>query len=387
MTIPYGRQVISDQDLKAVRDVLKSDYLTQGPVVPAFEKAVSKEVSASFGVAVNSATSALHIACLAIDLGPGDILWTSPNSFIASANCALYCGANVDFVDIDSETYNLCPLKLEEKLAAAAAENRLPKIVMPVHMAGHSCDMERIAALGKKFGFKIIEDASHAIGASYAGMSVGCCAYSDITVFSFHPVKIITTAEGGMAMTNSPELAKRMRIFRTHGVTRDKADMEKTDEGEWFYEQHELGLNYRMTELQAALGLSQLGQLQSFVSKRQHLRHLYNKSNLRLLELNLPTDIARSTSSNHLFIIQLHLEKLSRSRKEIFQALRGRGIGVNVHYIPIYFQPYYQKLGFSRGLCPVAETYYERALSIPLSHAMSEEDLRRVVSIMSEEVV
>lgn len=369
--IPYGRQHISQDDIDAVVEVLRSDFLTQGPVVPKFEKTVANRVGAKYGVAVNSATSALHIACASLNLGPGDHLWTSPITFVASANCARYCGADVDFVDIDPETWNLCPQKLAEKLEAAEENGRLPKVVIPVHLCGQSCDMAPIHELGEKYGFRIIEDASHAIGGRYRDQPVGNCRYSDIAVFSFHPVKIITTAEGGMAMTNSDELAERMRRLRTHGITRDPELMRETPTGPWYYEQLELGYNYRMTDIHAALGISQMKRLDEFVQRRSELADRYDKL-LEDLPVQRPTLIKDARSSWHLYPVRVQAADISRSHREIFESLREQNIGVNLHYMPVHLQPYYRDLGFGEGQFPEAEFYGGDAISLPMFPAMSD---------------
>ena len=362
--IPYGRQNINEEDISSVIEVLKSDFLTQGPQVPIFEEKVSSYVGVQYATAVNSATSALHIACLSMDLGPEDIVWTSPNSFVASANCALYCGASVDFVDIDSETYNMCPLLLEEKLLDAEKKNALPKIVIPVHLSGQSCDMQKIKSLSKRFGFKIIEDASHAIGGKYKDKPVGSCDYSDITVFSFHPVKIITTCEGGMAVTNNPELDKKMKLYRTHGITRDSQEM-SINPGPWYYEQKLLGFNYRMTDIHAALGTSQIKRLDSFILKRHDLAKKYNES-FDGLPIKIPKQINDSFSSYHLYIIRIDMSKLNVSYSDIFNALRTNGVGVNLHYLPIHTHPFFQDLGFKEGDFPESEKFSREAISIPM---------------------
>jgi len=377
--IPYGKQDINQADIDSVVNVLKSDFLTQGPQAPLFEKIVSNYCGAEYGVAVNSATSALHIACLALGLGKGDWLWTSPNSFVASANCGLYCGAKVDFVDIDPLTYNLSTEELETKLIQAKKDNKLPKIVIPVHFAGQSCDMQKIHSLSKEYGFKIIEDASHAIGGKYLDQPIGGCQYSDITVFSFHPVKIITTAEGGLATTNDRELSERMRLFRSHGVTRNPELMAKEPEGSWYYQQVDLGFNYRMTELQAALGVSQMQRLDEFVTKRHKLQERYDLL-LEDLPITKPYQDKDSYSALHLYPIQIDLDSNDKSRQKIFDELRQGGIGVNVHYIPIHIQPYYQRLGFQVGNFPNSESYYNRVISIPLFHAMTLEQQDEVVN-------
>ena len=376
-TIPYGRQDINQSDIDSVVNVLQSDFLTQGPQVLLFEKKVARYCDAKYGVAVNSATSALYIACLALGLKEGDWLWTSPNSFVASANCGLYCGARVDFVDIDSQTYNLSVEKLENKLIQAKQENRLPKILIPVHFAGQSCNMKKIHSLSKKYGFKVIEDASHAIGGKYRDKPIGNCQYSDITVFSFHPVKIITTAEGGLAVTNSKELSGKMQLYRSHGITRDKRLMTKEPDGDWYYQQVNLGFNYRMTELQAALGVNQMQRLDEFVSKRHILQERYS-SLLNGLPILKPYQDKDSYSALHLYPVQVDLDSVDKSRQQIFDELRQSGIGVNVHYIPIHTHPYYQQLGFQEGDFPNSEVYYDRVISIPLFHAMTIEQQDKV---------
>ncbi len=381
--IPYGRQDINQADIDAAIDVLKSDFLTQGPKIPQFENAVAEYVKASHAVAVNSATSALHIACLALGLGEGDWLWTSPNTFVASANCGLYCGAQVDFIDIDPCSYNMCPKQLEQKLIQAKQKNKLPKVVIPVHFAGQSCNMKRIHQLGREYGFKIIEDASHAIGAKYLNQPVGNCQYSDITVFSFHPVKIITTAEGGLATTNQTNLAEKMQLLRSHGVTRDPALMTKQADGVWYYQQVELGFNYRITELQAALGMSQMQRLEEFVAKRHQLQKRYDQQ-LKDLPIVLPHQSTDSYSSLHLYPIQLELEKISLTHAQVFDELREQGLGVNLHYIPVHTQPYYQNMGFKPGDFPQAESYYKRAISIPLYQGLSFEQQDKVVSTLKK---
>lgn len=369
--IPYGRQDINQQDINAVVEVLKSDFLTQGPQVPAFEQSIIDACDAKYAVAVNSATSALHIACLALGLGNDDWLWTTPNTFVASANCALYCGAKVDFVDIDPRTYNLCAKQLEKKLIAAQKVGKLPKIVIPVHFSGQSCDMQAIHKLAKKYGFNIIEDASHAIGGKYKGEPIGNSRYSDITVFSFHPVKIVTTAEGGMAVTNNAKLAEQLDLLRSHGITRDEELMTKAADGPWYYQQIELGYNYRMTELQAGLGLSQMQRLEAFVIKRHELASRYDNL-LQDLPITLPWQHPDSYSARHLYVIRLQLEQINITHLDVFNALRAAGIQANLHYIPVHMQPYYQKMGFASGQFPEAEKYYKEAISIPLFSAMTE---------------
>lgn len=378
--IPYGRQIIGDEDIRAVEAVLRSDFLTQGPAGPRFERAVAERVGAAHAVAVNSATSALHIACLALDLGPGDLLWTSPNTFVASANCARYCGAEVDFVDIDPETFNICADALEAKLAAAARAGRLPKVLVAVHMCGQSPDMARIAGLARAHGVRIVEDASHSIGADYLGAPVGNCAHSDITVFSFHPVKIITTAEGGMALTGDAGLAGRMERLRSHGITRDPDLMTHAPDGPWYYQQLELGWNYRMTEMQAALGLSQMDRLDAFVARRRELADAYDAA-LEGLPLRRPGRQAGASSSWHLYVVRL--DDAARHRAT-FEALRAAGIGVNLHYIPVHLQPYYRDMGFGPGDFPAAEDYYARAISIPLHAGLTDAEQTRVVTALRE---
>lgn len=381
--IRYGQQDITQADIDAVIGVLKSIYLTQGPNIPAFEQSVIAHTGARHAVAVNSATSALHIACMALDLGPGDWLWTSPNTFVASANCALYCGAKVDFVDIDPRTYNLCPQKLEAKLIEAEKTGRLPKIVVPVHLTGQPCDMAAIHALGQKYGFKIIEDASHAIGGKYKGEPIGNGRFSDITVFSFHPVKIITTAEGGMALTNSGELATRLSLLRSHGITRDPALMTEPMHGPWYYQQVALGYNYRMTDIQAALGVSQMTRLDQYVAKRHEIAQRYNQL-LSNLPITLPWQHPDSYSAYHLYVIRLQLDKINTTHLQVFEALRAKDIMVNLHYIPVHTQPYYQKMGFKQGDYPDAEQYYREAISIPMHPTLTTEEQDFVVSSIKE---
>lgn len=378
--IPYGRQIISEDDIRAVEAVLRSDHLTQGPVLPRFEAAVAARVGARHAVAVNSATSALHIACAALDLGPGDILWTSPVTFVASANCGRYCGAEVDFVDIEPETFNICADALEARLDAAARAGRLPKVIVAVHMCGQSPDMARIADLARAHGVRIIEDASHSIGADYLGAPVGNCAHSDITVFSFHPVKIITTAEGGMALTGDAGLAARMERLRSHGITRDADLMTHAPDGPWYYQQLELGWNYRMTEIHAALGLSQMDRLDAFIARRRALAEAYDAA-LAGLPLRRPGRQDGAASSWHLYVIRL--DDPARHRA-VFEALRAAGIGVNLHYIPVHLQPYYRDMGFSPGDFPASEDYYARAISIPLHAGLSDAEQARVVAVLTE---
>jgi UDP-4-amino-4,6-dideoxy-N-acetyl-beta-L-altrosamine transaminase len=381
--IPYGRQHITRADIDAVVHVLQSDFLTQGPKVPEFEQAVADKAGAKYAVAVNSGTSALHIACLALGLGPGDILWTSPITFAASANCALYCGATVDFVDIDPDTYTLCPGALEKKLKQAKQENRLPKIVIPVHMCGQSCPMAAIHDLSQQYGFRIIEDACHALGGQYKGKPIGGCQYSDITVFSFHPVKLITTGEGGMAVTNEPDLAARMARLRSHGITREPELMTREPDGPWYYQQIDLGFNYRMTDIQAALGISQLADLDAFVTRRRELAHRYDRL-LADLPVILPKQDTDGASAWHLYVIRLQLNKISLSHKQVFEKLRGNGVGVNLHYIPVYQQPYYRQMDFHPGCCPQAEQYYSEAISIPIYPDLTETQQNKIVTALKQ---
>lgn len=382
--IPYGKQEITQHDIDAVINVLKSDFLTQGPQVPLFESAIKNATGASHALATNSATSALHLACLALGVGKGDVVWTTPITFVASSNCALYCGADIDFVDVDAETYNLSPEKLADKLAYAKAHNLpLPKVVIPVHLCGQPCEMQAIHSLGQEYGFAIIEDASHAIGGRYQDQPIGNCEYSDITVFSFHPVKIVTTAEGGAATTNNTQLADKMALLRSHGITRDPELMTEPTHGGWYYQQIELGYNYRMTEMQAALGVSQMTRLDDFVAKRNQLAAGYDTL-LQGLPLILPKQINASYSGRHLYVIRLKLDEIKLSHLEVFTALREAGIGVNLHYIPVHLQPYYQDLGFSKGQFPEAEDYYTQAISIPLYHHMTTLQQQQVVDSITK---
>jgi UDP-4-amino-4,6-dideoxy-N-acetyl-beta-L-altrosamine transaminase len=379
--IPYGRQSIDQSDIDAVVVALRSDHLTQGPAVPAFEAAVAGHCGVAHAVAVNSATSALHLACLALGVGERDIVWTSPITFVASANCARYCGASVDFVDIDPATYNLSAAALERKLDGAEKLGRLPKVVIPVHMCGQSCDMAAIHALGRRYGFRIIEDASHAIGGKYQAMPVGRCKFSDITVFSFHPVKIITTGEGGMGVTNDAGLADTMRRLRSHGITREADEMTHPPDGPWYYQQLDLGFNYRMTDIQAALGTSQMEKLEEFVSARISLARRYDTL-LSELPLLVPRQHPDALSAWHLYVIRLDLAACKDSHAGIFQKLREAGIGVNLHYIPVYLQPYYQRLGFHQGHCPEAERYYAEAVSLPMYSGLTEAQQDKVVDTL-----
>ena len=381
--IPYGRQDINQQDIDAVISVLRGDWITQGPTIERFEQAVAAYCGVNYAVAVSSATAALHLACLALGLGAGDILWTSPNTFVASANCGLYCGADVDFVDIDPQTYNLSVTALEQKLSQAERDGKLPKVVVPVHLAGQSCQMDKIAALSEKYGFTVLEDASHAIGAKYQGSPVGNCQFSDMAVFSFHPVKIITTGEGGMVVTNRADLWEKLMRLRTHGITRNPELMQGESHGLWYYQQLELGFNYRMTDIQAALGASQVERLDEFVSRRRFLAARYNQL-LSDFPLVLPWQHPDTESSWHLYIIRLKLDKIAKTHRQVFEDLRQAGIGVNLHYIPVHTQPYYQKLGFAWGDFPEAEAYYQEAISLPLYYGLSEENQNRVVAVLRD---
>jgi UDP-4-amino-4,6-dideoxy-N-acetyl-beta-L-altrosamine transaminase len=378
--IPYGRQDITADDIAAVAQALRSEWLTQGPAVPRFEQAVSARCGAARAVAVNSATSALHLACLALDLRPGDTLWTSPITFVASANCARYCGASVDFVDIDPRTYNMCVRALEHKLVQARAAKRLPKIVIPVHLAGQSCDMAAIHALAVEYGFRVIEDASHAVGGTYRGRPVGDCRFSDMTVFSFHPVKIITSAEGGMILTNSDELAERAALLRSHGITRDPARMSGQSEGPWYYEQIDLGFNYRMTDMQAALGVSQLARLDDYLARRHALAARYDRL-LAALPVVTPWRQPDCSSALHLYIVRLPRATAAKHR-QVFERLREQEIGVNLHYIPLYRQPYHQRQGPRRDDFPEAERYYAEAISLPMFPTLTEDQQDRVIDAL-----
>ncbi|MEB3828477.1 UDP-4-amino-4,6-dideoxy-N-acetyl-beta-L-altrosamine transaminase [Phormidium sp. CCY1219] len=381
--IPYGRQNINQQDIDAVIEVLRSDWLTQGPTIERFEQSVADYCGVKYAVAVSSATAALHIACLAVGLGTGDILWTSPNTFVASANCGLYCGAEVDFVDIDPHTYNLSVAALEQKLIQSQREGKLPKVVVPVHLAGQSCEMEKIGALSRKYGFAVLEDASHAIGAKYQGKSVGNCQFSDMAVFSFHPVKIITTGEGGMVVTNRSDLYEKLIRLRTHGITRNPELMQGESHGLWYYQQLELGFNYRMTDIQSALGASQMQRLDEFVSRRRILADRYNQM-LANLPVTLPWQHPDTESSWHLYVIRLQLDKIIKTHRQVFEELRQAAIGVNLHYIPVHTQPYYQKLGFKWGDFPQVEQYYQEAISLPLYYDLTEENQNHVVAVLRE---
>jgi len=381
--IPYGRQDINTNDIEAVVAVLRSDWITQGPAIQRFEQAVADYCGVQYAVAVTSATAGLHLACLAARLGPGDRLWTSPNTFVASANCGLYCGAQVDFVDIDPKTYNLSVAALAEKLDQADRQGTLPKILIPVHLAGQSCEMVEISKLAQRYGFQVIEDASHGIGARYQDQPVGCCQFSDMAVFSFHPVKIITTGEGGIVLTNRSDLYEALIRLRTHGITRNPDLMQGKSHGPWYYQQLELGLNYRMTDIQAALGASQMMRLDTFVARRRVLADRYNHL-LKDLPLTLPWQHPDTNSSWHLYVIRLKLDQISQTHRQVFEALRQAGIGVNLHYIPVHTQPYYQKLGFQWGDFPTAEQYYREAISIPLYYGLTDKAQDQVAKILQE---
>lgn len=381
--IPYGRQEITQADIDAVVAVLQSDFLTQGPKVPAFEEAIAKYCGVKHALAVNSATSALHIACMALGLKQGDWLWTTPVTFVASANCGLYCGAQVDFVDIDPSTYNLCPKKLSDKLVLAKKQNRLPKVIVAVHLCGQPCDMAAIHALSQEYGFKIIEDASHAIGGKYKNQPIGQCQYSDITVFSFHPVKIITSAEGGMCVTNNLKLAEKMALARSHGITRDNSLMTHTPDGDWYYQQVDIGYNYRMTELQAALGLSQMDRLDEYISTRHNIAKYYDEK-LKPLPVITPWQHEDGYSGLHLYVIKLKLNEIALSRKEVFDALRSANIMVNVHYIPVHTQPYYAQMGFKPTDFPNSLAYYEAAISLPMYPTLTHENLDFIIKTLHD---
>lgn len=378
--IYYGHQHITEKDIQTVERVLHSDWLTQGPAIEAFEKKVANYCGAKYAVAVTNATSALHIACKAAGLGEDDVLWTSPITFTASANCGRYCGADVDFVDIDDKTYNMSVAELRHKLETAVKK---PKVVIPVHLAGQSCDMESIKALADEYGFKIIEDASHATGADYKNTKVGSCCYSDMTVFSFHPVKIVTTGEGGIVLTNNKELYEKLKLYRSHGITRDSDLMTQEADGPWYYQQIELGFNYRMTDLQAALGCSQMDSLDKFVARRRYLVKRYNEK-LKDLPLRTPYQDEDTNPSWHIYIIRVDFTKVKLSKKEIFVRMKDRGIVLNLHYIPVHTQPYYQKLGFQKGDFPVSEKYYEEAITLPLYYDLTDEQQDEVIEALKE---
>lgn len=384
--IPYGKQDINQQDIDGVIEVLMSDFLTQGPKVPEFEQALISHSGAKHAFVVNSATSALHIACMALELGDGDWFWTSPVTFVASANAGIYCGAKVDFVDIDPKTYNLCPKKLEQKFIEAKLTGTLPKVLIPVHLCGQPCEMKAIHRLCRQYGVKIIEDASHAIGGLYLDEPIGNCEYSDITVFSFHPVKVVTTAEGGAALTNDDKIAKKISLYRSHGITRDQEMMTETSHGDWYYQQIALGYNYRMTDIQASLGVTQLRRLNEFVSQRHSIARRYDVL-LKDLPVQIPFQLEDTYSGLHLYVIRLNLSIISNSHKKVFEGLREKNIGVNLHYIPVHLQPYYADMGFQYGDFPESEKYYSEAISLPMYPNLSNKDQDRVVEVIRSLVI
>ncbi|MDO5380910.1 MAG: UDP-4-amino-4,6-dideoxy-N-acetyl-beta-L-altrosamine transaminase [Acidaminococcaceae bacterium] len=377
----YGKQSIGQSDIDAVVEVLKSDFLTQGPAIEKFEKYVAEYCGVKYAVAVTNATSALHIACLAAELGKGDVFWTSPITFTASANCGKYCGADVDFVDIDPSTYNMSVDELEKKLQKAAVK---PKVVIPVHLAGQSCDMDKIYKLSQEYGFKVIEDASHAIGADYKSTKIGCCKYSDLAVFSFHPVKIVTTGEGGMVLTNDKELHEKLLLYRSHGITRDPKMMTRTSDGPWYYQQIELGFNYRMTDMQAALGYSQMQKVDEFVSRRRYLAKRYDELLKNISNIRLPYQSEDTDSSWHLYVVRVDFSKINKTKQQIFAEMKDRGICLNLHYIPVHTQPYYQKQGFKDGDFPNSEKYYEEAFTLPLYYSLTDEQQDYIVKNLVE---
>ena len=377
----YGKQSIDQNDIDAVVEVLKSDFLTQGPAIEKFEKCVAEYCGAKYAVAVTSATAALHISCLSAGLGKDDILWTSPITFTASANCGRYCGADVDFVDIDPSTYNMSIAELEKKLQAAEIK---PRVVVPVHLAGQSCEMDKIYKLSQKYGFKVIEDASHAIGADYKETKVGCCKYSDMTVFSFHPVKIVTTGEGGMVLTNDKDLYEKLVLYRSHGITRDPKLMTGIADGPWYYQQIDLGFNYRMTDMQAALGYSQMQKVDEFVSKRRYLVKRYNELLKNINGIQLPDQNEDTKSSWHLYVVRVDFSKISKTKNQIFAEMKEKGICLNLHYIPVHTQPYYENLGFKGGDFPNSEKYYEEAFTLPLYYALTDEQQDHIVKSLVE---
>ena len=384
--IYYGRQDINEADIQAVEAVLRSDFLTQGPAIERFEQRVAQYCGVKYAVAVCNATSALHIACLAAGLGKGDLLWTSPITFVASANCARYCGADVDFVDIDENTYNMSVPALEQKLQEAKRQGRLPKIVVPVHMAGQSCDMRAIKKLSEEYGFTLLEDASHCIGADYADTKVGSCAYSDMAVLSFHPVKIITTGEGGMVLTNDAALYEQLCLYRSHGITRDPKHMTKESDGDWYYQQVALGFNYRMTDIQAALGASQMDRLDEFVARRRFLAARYDAL-LRDLPLRTPFVLDGAQPSWHLYIVRIDFDRVHKTKQQIFTEMRARGIALNLHYIPVHTQPYYEALGFHAEDCPAAMAYYHEALTLPLYPCMTDAEQEMAARALREVLI
>lgn len=381
--IYYGRQSIDETDIAAVEAVLRSDFLTQGPAIERFEQCVADYCGEKYAVAVCNATAALHIACRAAGLGAGDILWTSPITFVASANCARYCGADVDFVDIDPNTYNMSVDALEEKLRRAKAENKLPKVVVPVHLAGQSCEMKRIHALAEEYGFTILEDASHAVGADYLDTKVGGCVFSDMTVLSFHPVKIVTTGEGGMILTNNRDLYEKLTLYRSHGITRDPEKMTHAADGPWYYQQIDLGYNYRMTDLQAALGYSQMQRLDAFVARRREIAARYDEL-LRDLPLTTPYVMEGAAPSWHIYIVRLDFARIGKPKEQIFSEMKKRGVVLNLHYIPVHLQPYYEELGFAKGDFPQSEAYYEEALTLPLYYDLTDAQQNQIVHALKD---
>jgi UDP-4-amino-4,6-dideoxy-N-acetyl-beta-L-altrosamine transaminase len=383
--IPYGKQDITKSDIDLVVKTLKSDFITQGPKVPEFENYVKTYCGATFAVAVNSATSALHIACLSLGLTKGDFLWTTPITFVASANCGLYCGAQVDFVDIDPLTYNLSVKALEEKLVDAEKNGKLPKVVVPVHFSGQSCDMKEIYDLSQQYGFSIIEDASHAIGGRYRNGSIGNCKYSDITIFSFHPVKIITTGEGGMALTNSELLSDRMKLLCSHGITKDPNKMNNSQDGPWYHQQIDLGFNYRMSDIHAALGISQLKRLNQYVLSRHEIANRYNSA-LEDFDVKLPYQHSYNYSSFHLYVVRLNGSNSKLKRLNLFKKFNDHGIGVNLHYIPIYKQPYYQNLNIEYDSFPESELYYEEAITLPIFPNLHQDQQQRIIDILCDQL-
>ena len=383
--IPYAKQDISDEDIDSVIEVLKSDFLTQGNKVPLFEDIISERVGAKYALAANSATSCLHLSCLSLGLSKGDILWTSPITYVASANCALYCGAEVDFVDIDPLTWNISVEILEEKLKTARKIKKVPKILVLVHLAGNPCDLQKVFDLSKEYGFSIIEDASHALGSKYSGEHIGSSVYSDISVFSFHPVKNITTGEGGMILTNNQKLSEKIHLYRSHGITRDTKKMINKEEGLWYYEQLLLGFNFRMSDIHAALGISQMNSLDKFISKRNELSQIYTEE-LKGLPLTIQRVRKEDLSAWHIFVIRLKLSELKLSRLEIYNSLRNKGIGVNVHYIPVHLHPFYKNLGFNKGDFPNSENYYDGAITIPMFTKLKKKEIKYVIQALKESV-
>lgn len=381
--IYYGKQSISEMDIKAVEEVLHSDFLTQGPAIERFERAVAEYCGAKYAVAVCNATAALHVACLSAGLGEGDLLWTSPITFVASANCGRYCGANVDFVDIDEKTYNMSVAALEEKLRRAQNANQRPKVVVPVHLAGQSCDMARIKELSEKYCFTVIEDASHAVGANYLETKVGSCTFSDMTVFSFHPVKIVTTGEGGMVLTNRKDLYEKLLLYRSHGITRDPAKMTHMSDGAWYYQQIALGYNYRMTDIQAALGISQMKRLDTFVARRRALAARYNTL-LRNLPIVTPYVMEGAKPSWHIYVVQMDFSRARKTKQQIFEEMKEQGVVLNLHYIPVHRQPYYEKFGFRQGDFPQSEKYYEEAFTLPLYYDLSNDEQDHIVEVLKK---